>query len=115
MLKNIVKWQHRSLCEESVPKILAKYIDNGGGGLVSEFMLDIQYLTQIKETKSIPGKFSGKSGIVHFAKVSQVPPSYSILQHNGRVTTSKLVPRNLRYCETTLVMKERRGLDSKFM
>ena len=115
MLKHTVKWQHRSLCGESVPKILAKYIDNGGGGLVSEFMLDIQYLTQIKETKSIPGKFSEKSGIVHFAKVSQVPPSYSILQHNGRVATSKLVPRNLRYCETTLVMKERRGLDSKFI
>ena len=28
---------------------------------------------------SIPGKISGNSGMVHFAEISQTPPSYSML------------------------------------
>ena len=35
---------------------------------------DLQYLTQITETKSIPGKISGNSRIVHFAEIYQAVP-----------------------------------------
>ena len=36
--------------------------------------VDLQYLTQIIETKSIPGKIYGNSGMVHFAEINQAPP-----------------------------------------
>ena len=66
---------------------------------------DLQYLTQITETMSTPGKIYGSPGMVHFAEINQVPFSYSMLQDNGRAATPKLVPRNcLRYLQTTLIM-----------
>ena len=73
---------------------------------------DLQYLTQITETKSIPGKISGNSRIVHFAEIYQaVPPPYSMLHHIVRVATVKLASRNcLRYLQTTLIMREEDGL-----
>ena len=74
-----------------------------------------QYLTQIIETKSIPGKNSGNSGMVHFAEINQAPPLYSILQYIGRVATPKPVPSNcFRYLQTILIMGGR-GLVSEFM
>ena len=66
---------------------------------------DLQYLTQITETVSTPGKIYGSPGMVHFAEINQIPFSYSMLQDNGRATTPKLVPRNChRYLQTTLIM-----------
>ena len=57
------------------------------------------------ETKSIPGKISGNSGMVHFAEINQASSPYSMLQHIGRVATTKFVPRNfLRYSQTTLIL-----------
>ena len=54
---------------------------------------------------SIPGKILGNSGLGHFAEISHAPPTYSILQHIGRVATPKLAPRNcLRYLQTTLYL-----------
>ena len=35
---------------------------------------ELQYLTEIIKTKSIPGKISGNSGMVHFAEIDQPPP-----------------------------------------
>ena len=32
----------------------------------------LQYLTEIIETKSIPGKIYGNSGMIHFAEINQV-------------------------------------------
>ena len=52
----------------------------------------LQYLTQIIETKSIPGKIYGNSGMVHFAEINQA--SKSMLQHIIRVATPKVVPRH---------------------
>ena len=54
----------------------------------------------------IPGRISGTSGRVHFSEMSQSPSlSYSMFQHNGRVATPKLVPRNCpRYLQATLIM-----------
>ena len=76
---------------------------------------DLQYLTQIIETKSIPGKIYENSGMVHFAEINQAPPPYSMLQYIGRVATPKLVSRNcLRYLQTTLIMGGG-GLVSEFM
>ena len=64
-----------------------------------------QYLTKFIETKSIPGKIYGNSGMVHFAEINQVPSPYSMLQNIGRVATAKLVLRNcLRYLQTALIM-----------
>ena len=46
--------------------------------------------------------------MVHFSEISQAPPLYSMLQHIGRVSTSKLASGNcLRYLQTTLTMGER--------
>ena len=62
--------------------------------------MKLQHLTEIIETKSIPG-------MVPFAEVNQAPSCYLMLQHIGRVETPKLVPRNcLRYLQTTLIMGE---------
>ena len=59
----------------------------------------------IIETKQIPGKISGISGIVHFSEINQTPSLYWMLQH--RRATTKLVPRNcLIYLHTTLVLAE---------
>ena len=53
--------------------------------------------------------------MVHFAKINQAPPPYSMLQYIGRVATPKLVSRNcLRYLQTTLIMGGG-GLVSEFM
>ena len=74
-----------------------------------------QYLTWIIEFKSIPGKIYGNSGMVHFAEINQAPSPYPMLQHIGRVSTPKIVPRHcLRYLQTTLIMGGR-GLVSEFM
>ena len=52
--------------------------------------------------------------MIHFAEINEALAHYSILQHIGRVTTPKLVPRNcLRYLQTTLIMW-RWGLVSEF-
>ena len=57
------------------------------------------------ETKSIPGKIYGNSGMVHFADINQSPSPYSMLQDFDRVATPKLVSRNCRrYLQTTLIM-----------
>ena len=59
------------------------------------------------ETKSIPGKIYGNSGMVHFAEINQAPSLLSMLQHIRRVATPKLVPSTcLRYLQTTLIMGE---------
>ena len=43
---------------------------------------------------------------IHFVEINQAPSLYSMLQHTGRVATTKLVPRNcLRYSKTTLIME----------
>ena len=53
--------------------------------------------------------------MVNFAEINQVPSPCSMLQHIGRVATSKLVPTDgLRYLQTTLIMG-RGGLVSEFM
>ena len=76
---------------------------------------ELQYLTEIIVTKSIPGKIPGNSGMDHFAEINQSPTPYSMLQHIDRVATPKLVPRNCpRYLQTTLIMREG-GLVSEFM
>ena len=60
-------------------------------------------ISHIIETKLIPKKMCRNSGMVHFAEINQVPPSYSMMKHIERVATPKLSPRNcLRYLETTL-------------
>ena len=48
-----------------------------------------QYLTEIIDTKSIPGKIYENFGMVHFAEINHVPSPYSILQDTGRVETTK--------------------------
>ena len=76
----------------------------------------LQYLTLIIETKSVLGKISGNSGMVHLAEINQAPSTYSMFRHIGRVATPKLVPRNcLRYLQTTLIMGGGEGLVSEFM
>ena len=53
--------------------------------------------------------------MVHFSEINKVPSPYSMLQHNGRVATPNLVPRNsLRYLQAALTM-EGGGLVSQFM
>ena len=43
--------------------------------------------------------------MVHLPEINQDPTHYSMLQYIGRVTTTKLLPRNcLRYLQTTLIM-----------
>ena len=75
----------------------------------------LQYLAEIVETKSIPGKIYGNSGMIHFAEINQVSSPYSMLQHIGRVTTPKLVSGHcLRYLQTTLIMGGG-GMVSEFM
>ena len=53
--------------------------------------------------------------MVHFAEINQVPSSYSMLPHTGRVATPNLVPRNcLKYLQRSLIMGGG-GLVSEFM
>ena len=80
-------------------------------------MLRLQYLIQIMETKSNPGKIYGNSGMIHFAEINQAHPPYSMLEDIGRVATPKLVASCLRYLQTALIMGggERGGLVSEFM
>ena len=48
--------------------------------------------------------------MAHFAEINQVPSPDSMLQHIGRVTTPKIVPRNcLRYLQKTMIMGEGDG------
>ena len=77
--------------------------------------VQLQYLTKIIETKSIPGKFYGNSVIVHFAEINHAPPANSMLQNIEEVATPKLAPRNcLRYLQISLIFRGRR-LGSEFM
>ena len=58
-------------------------------------------VTKIIETKSIPEKIYGNSGMVFFAEINQAPSPDSLLQDIRRVATPKLVPRNcFRYLQT---------------
>ena len=79
--------------------------------------LKLQYLTQMIETKSIPGKIYRNSGIVHFTEINHATPPYSMLQDIGREAASKLVTRNclLKYLQTTLIMGGEGGLVSEVM
>ena len=46
--------------------------------------------------------------MVLFAEINPAPPVYSMLQHFGKVSSPKLVPRNcLRYLQTTFIIVER--------
>ena len=65
-----------------------------------------QYLTEIIDTKSIPGKIYENFGMVHFAEINHVGEGpYSMLQDIGRVARAKKLPRNcLRYLQTILIM-----------
>ena len=54
----------------------------------------LQYLTKIIETNSVPGKIYENSGMVHFPEINRAHRSYSMLQHIGRVATTKLVAKN---------------------
>ena len=66
---------------------------------------ELQYLTQIIETKSIPWKIYRNSEIAHFTEINQALSPYSVLQHIDRVAAPKFVPRNcLRYLQTPLIM-----------
>ena len=66
------------------------------------------------ETKPIPGRIYGNSGIVHIAKINQGPSPYSMLQDIRRVATLKLVPRICSELATN-IDSGRRGLVSEFM
>ena len=45
--------------------------------------------------------------MAHFAEINLPPPPYLILQHDGRVVTPKVVPKNcLTYLPATLIMGE---------
>ena len=46
------------------------------------------------ETKSFLGKFSGNSGMVPSAEISQAVPPYLMLQHIGSVAELKLAQKN---------------------
>ena len=69
------------------------------------YIASLQYLTYIIVAKSIPGKISLNSGMVHFGEINQSAPLYSMLHNIRKAAAPKLVPRNcLRYFQATLIM-----------